>query len=198
MRGRDRRVCILELLRDPRDAREVRRPRRRQPKAPRRSFEEANPELGLQAGDPFADRRLRHPQRFRCPAEAPLAGDPNEHHDIIEVCATHRLYALAYSLSGNPELSTMAARASETAMSTAVMTPASVEKASEPADAAAAPKKKPKAKIVLAALGLTFVTAGTAMWVAGRGKESTDDAFVEGHVATRRRARARPGHPRRS
>jgi membrane fusion protein (multidrug efflux system) len=46
------------------------------------------------------------------------------------------------------------------------------------------PKKKPKAKLVLGGLALAFAGIGTTMWALGRGKESTDDAFVEGHVAT--------------
>lgn len=45
-------------------------------------------------------------------------------------------------------------------------------------------KKSPKARIVFAALTLAAATAGTGAWAAGRGKESTDDAFVEGHVAS--------------
>jgi multidrug resistance efflux pump len=48
----------------------------------------------------------------------------------------------------------------------------------------AAPPKKPKAKIILAVLTITAATAGTAAWAAGRGKQSTDDAFVEAHVAS--------------
>jgi membrane fusion protein (multidrug efflux system) len=49
---------------------------------------------------------------------------------------------------------------------------------------AAAPKKKPKAKLVFVGLALTLGAVGTGVWLNGRGKESTDDAFVEGHVAS--------------
>ena len=48
----------------------------------------------------------------------------------------------------------------------------------------APPPKKPKAKIILAVLAITAATAGTAAWAAARGKQSTDDAFVEAHVAS--------------
>lgn len=44
--------------------------------------------------------------------------------------------------------------------------------------------KKPKAKIVLATIALVLTGAGTTAWAAGRGKQSTDDAFVESHVAS--------------
>ena len=45
---------------------------------------------------------------------------------------------------------------------------------------------KPKARrapFVLGGLALVFATIGGAVYVNGRGKESTDDAFVEAHVA---------------
>ena len=48
----------------------------------------------------------------------------------------------------------------------------------------AAKKKRPKAKLVFAGIALTLAAVGTGVWITGRGKESTDDAFVEGHVAT--------------
>lgn len=51
-------------------------------------------------------------------------------------------------------------------------------------DETAKPKPKPKAKLVLGGLVLAFAAIGTTVWATGRGKESTDDAFVEGHVAT--------------
>ena len=46
------------------------------------------------------------------------------------------------------------------------------------------PKKKAKAKLVFAGIALSLAAVGTGFWLTGRGKESTDDAFVEGHVAT--------------
>lgn len=79
-------------------------------------------------------------------------------------------------------------------MSTAVMQRATAESPAErevpelvtegPSAKGPATKKRPKAKIVFAVLGLAAATAGTAAWAAGRGKESTDDAFVEGHVSS--------------
>ncbi len=36
--------------------------------------------------------------------------------------------------------------------------------------------------MVLPVLIAVFAIAGTALYLAGAGKESTDDAFVEGHV----------------
>jgi membrane fusion protein (multidrug efflux system) len=51
-------------------------------------------------------------------------------------------------------------------------------------EAPVAKKKKPKAKLVFAGIALTLAAVGTGVWLTGRGKESTDDAFVEGHVAT--------------
>lgn len=53
-----------------------------------------------------------------------------------------------------------------------------------PATTAPAAAKKPKAKIVLVTLAVVLAGAGTAAWAAGRGKQSTDDAFVESHVAS--------------
>lgn len=45
------------------------------------------------------------------------------------------------------------------------------------------PKGKPRAPFVLGGLVLAAATIGGGFWLAGRGKESTDDAFVEAHVA---------------
>jgi membrane fusion protein (multidrug efflux system) len=78
-------------------------------------------------------------------------------------------------------------------MSTAVMSRTVLEAptdappalALDATDKKSAPNKpRPKAKLVLAGLALAFASVGTTMWLTGRGKESTDDAFVEGHVAT--------------
>ena len=75
-------------------------------------------------------------------------------------------------------------------MSTAVMSRTTVEPPNGLApevipEPVVAPKRRsPKAKLVLAGLALTFAAVGTTMWLTGRGKETTDDAFVEGHVAT--------------
>ncbi|HSO30911.1 MAG TPA: HlyD family secretion protein [Labilithrix sp.] len=54
------------------------------------------------------------------------------------------------------------------------------------AGAVAAPdaKKKPKAKLVFAGMAIAIAATGATVWAMGRGKESTDDAFVEGHVAS--------------
>ncbi len=49
---------------------------------------------------------------------------------------------------------------------------------------AAVPKKRAKAKLVFAGLAIVIGGAGTVAWAAGRGKETTDDAFIEGHVAS--------------
>jgi membrane fusion protein (multidrug efflux system) len=59
-----------------------------------------------------------------------------------------------------------------------------MESADTTATSAATTKKSPKAKYVFAALALVLASGGTAAWAQGRGKESTDDAFVEGHVAS--------------
>ena len=78
----------------------------------------------------------------------------------------------------------------QTLMSTAAMSRTIVETSNAAAPApvlepTVKPKKpRPKAKLVLAGLALTFTAVGTTMWLTGRGKETTDDAFVEGHVAT--------------
>ncbi len=48
---------------------------------------------------------------------------------------------------------------------------------------ATAPPKKKRAPLVLGGLLLVLATTGTIVWAMGRGKESTDDAFVEAHVA---------------
>ncbi|MBF5042221.1 HlyD family secretion protein [Aggregicoccus sp. 17bor-14] len=47
----------------------------------------------------------------------------------------------------------------------------------------AAPARKARAKVVLPALIGVALLAGLIFWLVGRGKESTDDAFVEGRVA---------------
>lgn len=60
--------------------------------------------------------------------------------------------------------------------------PASPEGASS--HDSAAPKKKAKAPFVFAGLVTVAAVVGGSVWFAGRGKESTDDAFVEAHVAS--------------
>lgn len=62
--------------------------------------------------------------------------------------------------------------------------PAREPQPAAPDDDAEPPKKKPKAKLVFAGIALGLAAVGTGVWLNGRGKESTDDAFVEGHVAT--------------
>jgi membrane fusion protein, multidrug efflux system len=52
------------------------------------------------------------------------------------------------------------------------------------AGAAGAPKRRAKAPLVLGALVVGLATAGGAAYVSGLGRESTDDAFVEAHVAS--------------
>lgn len=52
-----------------------------------------------------------------------------------------------------------------------------------PDEAQAAPKKK-RAPLVFGGIALTAAVIAGSFWVAGRGKESTDDAFVEAHVAS--------------
>ena len=47
-----------------------------------------------------------------------------------------------------------------------------------------ATRKKPRAKLVLGALAVVLGATGATVWAMGRGKESTDDAFVEGHVGS--------------
>jgi membrane fusion protein (multidrug efflux system) len=77
-------------------------------------------------------------------------------------------------------------------MTTAVMNRARTEEPAEPevheltlpAESAAPKTPRPKAALVAAVLTLVAAGAGTAAWAAGRGTESTDDAFVEAHVAT--------------
>ena len=85
-------------------------------------------------------------------------------------------------------------------MSTAVMRNSEVGLAKEPVRVLGAPespvegkveipaeppkKKSPKARIVFAGVALAIAGTATTVWVLGRGKESTDDAFVEGHVAS--------------
>jgi membrane fusion protein (multidrug efflux system) len=51
------------------------------------------------------------------------------------------------------------------------------------APAAPPPRKRPKAAIVLPVLVALIGIGGAAAWAHGRGRESTDDAFVEAHVA---------------
>ncbi len=72
-------------------------------------------------------------------------------------------------------------------MSTAVMTrtPGSDAAAEEPATVPVTKtRNKPKAKLVFAGIAVVLVAIGATVWAMGRGKESTDDAFVEGHVAS--------------
>ena len=52
-----------------------------------------------------------------------------------------------------------------------------------PAGAQPAPRRRSRAKIVLPALLGVFAAVGGGVYLSGLGKESTDDAFVEGHVA---------------
>jgi len=52
-----------------------------------------------------------------------------------------------------------------------------------PAPPAAAPVKRSRAKVVLPALIGVAALAGLALYLHGKGKETTDDAFVESHVA---------------
>lgn len=54
---------------------------------------------------------------------------------------------------------------------------------SVPAPSAATPAKRSRAKIVLPALIGVAVVVGGAVYLHGKGKETTDDAFVESHVA---------------
>ncbi|MDB4942254.1 MAG: Membrane fusion component of tripartite multidrug resistance system [Labilithrix sp.] len=68
----------------------------------------------------------------------------------------------------------------------AVPTVSLAEQESGTADATVTPvvRKKPKAKLVFGGIAILLATGATVVWAMGRGKESTDDAFVEGHVAT--------------
>ena len=52
-----------------------------------------------------------------------------------------------------------------------------------PAAAGVPPAKRSKAKVVFPALIVAAATVGGAVYLHGRGKETTDDAFVESHVA---------------
>src|SRR5437868_1610094 len=52
-----------------------------------------------------------------------------------------------------------------------------------PAQPAVLPAKRSKAKVVLPALLVAAAVLGGAVYLRGKGKESTDDAFVESHVA---------------
>ena len=70
-------------------------------------------------------------------------------------------------------------------MSTAVMTRTPLtEAASDAAEAPVPAKKKPKATLIFGGLAVALAATGGVVWAMGRGKESTDDAFVEGHVAS--------------
>ncbi|CAN5904212.1 HlyD family secretion protein [soil metagenome] len=69
-------------------------------------------------------------------------------------------------------------------MSTAVMTRTPAVEPAAGAVAAPDAKKKPKAKLVFAGMAVAIAATGATVWAMGRGKESTDDAFVEGHVAS--------------
>ena len=69
-------------------------------------------------------------------------------------------------------------------MSTAVMTRTPAVEPAAGAVAAPDAKKKPKAKLVFAGMAIAIAATGATVWAMGRGKESTDDAFVEGHVAS--------------
>lgn len=51
------------------------------------------------------------------------------------------------------------------------------------AAAAGAPKKRSRARIVLPVLVFAAIGVGVGVYLRGAGKESTDDAFVEAHVA---------------
>ncbi len=65
---------------------------------------------------------------------------------------------------------------------------------SEAPPVAAPPAKKAKAPRVFAALVVLAALAATSLWLFGRGKESTDDAQVEGRivsVSARSRGRSR-------
>ncbi|MDF2694581.1 MAG: Membrane fusion component of tripartite multidrug resistance system [Labilithrix sp.] len=71
--------------------------------------------------------------------------------------------------------------------STAVMRDRTISEPTEagPSSVEVTPgKRSPKAKVVLATLAVVLSGVGTSVWLAGRGKESTDDAFVEAHVAS--------------
>ena len=54
---------------------------------------------------------------------------------------------------------------------------------SVPTSPVVAPAKRSRAKIVLPALIGVAALVGAAVYLHGKGKESTDDAFVESHVA---------------
>lgn len=104
------------------------------------------------------------------------------------------MFAWLDSLSGISEQFMRVAVASERTMSTTVMTHRESKAVLPPPDASEdpeimkredpAPSKRPKAPLVLAGLVLALSAVGATVWLAGRGKESTDDAFVEAHVAS--------------
>src|SRR5689334_3004691 len=75
------------------------------------------------------------------------------------------------------------AAASSANLSATQPLPASSPAASSPAAPAAPPVKRSRAKIVLPALVGLAALVGGAVYLHGKGKESTDDAFVESHVA---------------
>lgn len=62
--------------------------------------------------------------------------------------------------------------------------PATPQPALDDGAPATAKTKKKRAPFVLGGLVLAAATIGGGFWLAGRGKESTDDAFVEAHVAS--------------
>lgn len=65
----------------------------------------------------------------------------------------------------------------------AVSSPTLSATESVPAQPAPVPAKRSRAKVVLPALVAVAGLIGGALYLHGRGKESTDDAFVESHVA---------------
>jgi membrane fusion protein (multidrug efflux system) len=68
-------------------------------------------------------------------------------------------------------------------MADAAVSSATLQAVDDPAKPAAPPVKRSKAKVVLPALISLAAVIGGAVYLHGRGKETTDDAFVESHVA---------------
>ncbi len=70
-------------------------------------------------------------------------------------------------------------------MANAAVSSATLQATEDPAASkpAAAPAKRSKAKVVLPVLIGVAALIGGALYLHGRGKETTDDAFVESHVA---------------
>jgi membrane fusion protein (multidrug efflux system) len=68
-------------------------------------------------------------------------------------------------------------------MADAAVSSATLQAVDDPAKPAALPVKRSKAKVVLPALISLAAVIGGAVYLHGRGKETTDDAFVESHVA---------------